>query len=740
MTGNAAYGAAGGAYSGTLINCVINGNWAYGSGGGAQQSTLVNCLLVSNVVTSAGSGPGVGADNCLLLNCLLVGNQCGYAGGGAGGSTLINCTIVSNTAGAYDGGVSGCTVRNSIVYYNFDYNTTPDVGSGNFTNCCLFPAVSSGANNFTNPPAFVNLAAGDFHLSPSSPCINAGNNSFITNSTDLDGNPRIVGGIVDIGAYEFQSPLHFVALNSTNPVSPYTNWLAAATNIQDAVDVASAGDFIVVSNGTYNTGGRVAYGNSTNRVVINKAVTVQSVNGPATTIIAGIYSGNASIRCVYLTNNAALIGFTLKNGAAIVSGDVLREQSGGGVWCESSAVVSNCIIGGNVAQNEYGGGAFQGTFFNCTFTNNSASYGGGAASNTLFCCSLMRNSSMYQNFNYGGGAYGCTLSNSQIVGNQSVAGGGNGAGAAFSTLLGCTISNNVAGASGGGVFMSIANNSLVSSNRASYGGGAFSNFLSNCVLERNVAVGDGGGAYNSALVNCTVVSNISIAGASGGILGGNATNSIVYYNLAPQGGPNFFNSAMNYCDTTPLPAGSGKITNEPAFVNLAGGDFHLQTNSPCINSGNNASVVSTNDLDGNPRVSGGTVDIGAYEFQNPASVISYAWLQQYGLPTDGSVDYADLDGTGMNNWQKWIAGLNPLDPTSVLVMLPPVSTNSSSGLIVAWQSVTNRTYFLQRATDLLAQPAFSAIQSNLVGQAGTTSYTDTSATNGGPYFYRAGVQ
>jgi hypothetical protein len=94
----------------------------------------------------------------------------------------------------------------------------------------------------------------------------------------------------------------------------------------------------------------------------------------------------------------------------------------------------------------------------------------------------------------------------------------------------------------------------------------------------------------------------------------------------------------------------------------------------------------------------------------------------------------------MANWQKWIAGLNPTNPASVLAMTSVASTNASSGITVSWQSVSSRTYYLQRASNLATQPAFSAIQSNIVGQAGMTSYTDASATNGVPYFYRVGVQ
>jgi hypothetical protein len=63
-----------------------------------------------------------------------------------------------------------------------------------------------------------------------------------------------------------------------------------------------------------------------------------------------------------------------------------------------------------------------------------------------------------------------------------------------------------------------------------------------------------------------------------------------------------------------LCAGSGtssnNITNSnPLFVNAAGGDFHLQSNSPAINAGLIEAILAT-DCEGTTRPQGGGYDIG----------------------------------------------------------------------------------------------------------------------------------
>jgi hypothetical protein len=494
----------------------------------------------------------------------------------------------------------------------------------------------------------------------------------------------------------------YVDLNSTNPVPPFSNWATAAANIQDAVDAAVDGDRIFVNDGVYNSGSSVVYG-ATNRVAVSKAVAIQSVNGPVATII----DGTATMRCVYLTNNASLIGFTLTNGVAIFGTDPVKQLSGGGAWCEpTNSLLINCVIVSNKA-TKYGGGVFGGFVSNSTVTYNTASgagaSGGGVASNAVQNCILMRNSALL-----GGGAHGAVLVGCIIVSNTFFGGGG---GAYASALTNCFIGQNIYGGPFG----------------ATGAGGVQHCLLYNCTVCGNMSYG----VQICFLYNCTVCSNNGT-----GSLSSTNYNCILYHN------PNNYDfSKLTNCCTFPLAAGSGNFTNAPLFVNEGAGDFHLQSNSPCINAGRNSFVATATDLDGNLRIAGGTVDVGAYEYQTPASVISYAWLQQYGLPTDGSVDFADLDGTGMSDYQKWIAGLSPTNAASVLAMLTPTTDTNSGDVIVSWESVSNRTYYLQRATNLAMQPAFSAIQSNITGSlTGTNSYTDPNSAGWGPYFYRVGVQ
>jgi hypothetical protein len=63
---------------------------------------------------------------------------------------------------------------------------------------------------------------------------------------------------------------------------------------------------------------------------------------------------------------------------------------------------------------------------------------------------------------------------------------------------------------------------------------------------------------------------------------------------------------LTYSCTTPLPtSGLGNFINAPLFVDYASGNLRLQSDSPCINAGSNASAPAGPDLDGNPRIVSG---------------------------------------------------------------------------------------------------------------------------------------
>jgi hypothetical protein len=538
-------------------------------------------------------------------------------------------------------------------------------------------------------------------------------------------------GSLLLSAQVHSAAVRYVNVNSLSPTPPYTNWATAASVIQDAVDVAGAGDEILVTNGLYATGGRVAFsGLLTNRVALDKRVTLRSVNGPAFTLIQGwqvpgATNGDAAVRCVYLDSQATLIGFTLTNGATRSrNSGTSVDDSGGGAWCDSThPLITNCLLTGNSAVNE-GGGVYGGTLVECVVSGNMNC---GAKSSILDHCLITGNSGATA-----GGATQSFLTNCVLINNSGFAGGA----AAQSVLNQCTLVANSASSFGGGAYQSkLLRCSLIGNSTSDGGGGAWGGSLVNCILNGNSA-SSGGGAAESSLTNCTVVRNN--ADNFGGVRAGNVANCILYYNAASVQVDDIDAAFVSYCCTPRSVPGSGNITNEPLFVDLVSGDFHLKTNSPCINSGNNGYVTATTDLEGSPRIQGETVDIGAFEVQKPTSILSFAWLKQYGLASDGSVDFADPDGDGMNNWREWRAGTDPTHSQSVLKLQTPSLVGSNIAL--RWQSVSNRSYFLQRSTNLSLAVQFQLIATNICGKLDTTTYLDTNLSGPGPSFYRIGVQ
>jgi hypothetical protein len=363
----------------------------------------------------------------------------------------------------------------------------------------------------------------------------------------------------------------YVNQNNPNPTPPYTDWNTAATNIQDAIDAASTGDIVLVTNGLYAFGGKSKDGVITNRVSVDKAILVQSVNGPNATIIQGAWdptstNGPGAVRCVWMTNNAILSGFNIRGGATrgVTVSPNLTMDGGGVFGTSTNAMVYNCLIATNYA-SYIGGGAFQVTLNNCTLISNHA-FGSGMP---------------------GGG----------------VAGAGSGGGAANCNLNDCFVTLNVA--------------------NQSSGGGAQNCNSKNCAFTKNLAYLYGGGAYQGSLVSCTVTTNT--AGGYGGGYGGavaNATltNCLVYGNFFAGlsgfgGGTNYHSCTFSYSDTDPLPIGVGNLDVNPQ---LLADSIHLAATSPCIGAGAE-SVVSGMDIDGQPW--NNSPSIGCDEWQ-PAPIIT----------------------------------------------------------------------------------------------------------------------
>jgi len=249
ICGNSSIYYAGGLYIGAsgseviLTRCTFSGNSSKGNGGAVYvfgctcgaYAEYNQCEFVAN--SSGDNGGAVYTDGyaqTVLCSCLLNGNTArknggAIADGGDGATVTTNCTILNNSAD--DGYAASYTadplesrsLRNSIIWGNFDSNGPTDdnghvvtfgTGSGPVVNNCIEAWSVGGDTNFALNPLFVDMDGPDdirgneddnLRLLRDSPCINRGINPAPSpDDKDLDGKLRIMGGRIDLGAYEFE--------------------------------------------------------------------------------------------------------------------------------------------------------------------------------------------------------------------------------------------------------------------------------------------------------------------------------------------------------------------------------------------------------------------------------------------------------------------------------------------------------------------------------------------------------
>lgn len=209
----------------TISNCIITENSADDAGGGigafVASPTITTCRIVANtagVGIISGGGANIWIQDLstpTIENCLIAGGS-SYNGAGIAlynGPivTMTNCTIVGNTA-TQGGGITAqwnsvLFLRNSIVWGNSPANiaTAFNAGPGFVAadHCDLESPATTMVQCMAINPSFLGGAQA-FLLGPGSPCIDAGAVNFMPlSTTDLEGDPRVVAGTIDIGADEF---------------------------------------------------------------------------------------------------------------------------------------------------------------------------------------------------------------------------------------------------------------------------------------------------------------------------------------------------------------------------------------------------------------------------------------------------------------------------------------------------------------------------------------------------------
>jgi hypothetical protein len=331
--------------------------------------------------------------------------------------------------------------------------------------------------------------------------------------------------------------------------------------------------------------------------------------------------------------------------------------SGGGLDNCQGMIEGNTISGNSAAE---GGGLYNcpGAIENNTITANSATYGGGVCG----CDGMIQgnrisaNSAAYR----GGGLSGCDaiIRNNAITGNEAGMDGG-GLYACGSAVENNLITGNSAAGNGGGLYdcAGVIQNNLITGNSANQGGGLY-----NCdgTVQNNVVAGNkagtGGGLYDCA---------------------GAIRNSVIWQNTGGKY-PHLqkCNEPSYCCIQGWTKGGEGNISDDPKFVDAAGGDYHLQAESPCIDKGINYYwfVWPQRDLDGNCRLAGDGPDMGCYEYGSSSDLDGDLLSDVDEATLQTAADWEDTDFDGLRDGLEVLGGTDPLDgwdPAPAVVHVSP---------------------------------------------------------------------
>jgi hypothetical protein len=375
------------------------------------------------------------------------------------------------------------------------------------------------------------------------------------------------------------------------------------STIQAAVDAAVAGDTVLVSPGTYLE--LVNF--------LGKAITVESSDGPATTIIDGNQAETVVTINASPDQTPVLRGFTIRNGSSRPFGAGIHTE-GGPALVEGNRVTGNSVCFGAV-EAAFSTATIRNNLISGNLPNCSGGSGGGGI--------LLR----------GEGA--ANVTSNIITDNLSSSYGGgislNGAGSP--TISNNVISHNSAmSGSGGGISLINRSNALITNNvivgnTSNEGGGIYwgvpfgepgPTVVNNTVAD-NVAGNNGSAVFADGYdVAARLVNNILVASGSQAILHCGDFNDqnppVIAYNDVVNGssGPRYGGTCT---DQTGL---SGNISADPLFVGAATGNYHLTSGSPAVDTGQNTDAPTT-DIDNDPRPRDGNgdgvpvADIGADE-------------------------------------------------------------------------------------------------------------------------------